>query len=133
MARKYSILNGTIDGNNTVFTLPGSETYVPNSPILIWNGLSIHETDDNGFIETSPNTITMKIPPILGDVLMLFYDNGQIENAVFNMTLTTSATNYRIDVDSFQYSIDYSVNLGQIDYNSTSFTLTYNTNTIEVD
>lgn len=130
MARKYAILEGTIDGVNTTFTLPSGQMYVTNTLILIHNGLSIHKTDTYGFTEINNTTIQLNIAPQVGDVLLCAYDDGTdgAGTTVIDIQVRGNTLHFETDWNAQQYQIEYSIQLAKVEYNSSNYSLNYNTN-----
>lgn len=60
-----------MDGLNTVFQL--SAPYAPGSVEVFLNGQAKRQDYDDGWSELGSNTIKMKQPPALGDVVQVFY------------------------------------------------------------
>lgn len=128
MAKKYSVLEGTIDGVNRTFTLPVGEVYMTGSGILIHNGLTIHRTDTYGYSEVDSNTILLNIAPQSSDTLLFFYDDNSVENTVIDINVTGNTMHFQTDWNGQQYKIEYSIELSKVEYNSSSYSLNYNTN-----
>jgi len=76
---KIVVAQGPIDGINTIFAT--GEPYVAGQTAYILNGrihnqrLARGSDNDFGFVELSPDsgTIQVDVPPILGDVVQIFY------------------------------------------------------------
>jgi len=128
VAKKYSLLVGSINGVNRVFTLPNGENYAAGSIVLIHNGLTITRDDTEGFAETSATTITINNAPQTNDVIAAFYDDLTAENTVHDVTVQASTLSFQTDWNGQNYSIDYSVSLAKIDYNTSTYSLIYNSN-----
>lgn len=132
MARKYAILEGTINGVNTTFTLPSGQTFVANSVILIHNGLSIHRTDTFGFTEVGNTTLQLNVAPQATDVLLCWYDDGAVDATVIDIDVTGNTLNFQTDWNGQQYKIEYSIQLASVEYNSSNYSLNYNTNSFVI-
>lgn len=64
---------GVIDGVNTIFTT--SQPYVAGTASAFVNGLLYRADYDDGWLETNPTLgiLTLKAPPVVGDVVQVYY------------------------------------------------------------
>jgi hypothetical protein len=132
MARKYAILEGTIDGVNRTFTLPSGQVYVSGSLTLIHNGLTIHQTDTFGFAEVNSTTILLNIAPQTSDVLLAFFDDSTVEETALDVQITGNTLTFETEWNAQQYKVEYDVSLAKLEYNTQGYSLQYNTNSFTI-
>jgi hypothetical protein len=132
MSKKYLELQGTQDGVNTVFTLPIGEIYLSGTVTLIVNGISYPPDDSNfGFSEVNNTTLNLHFSPPNSWALLIFADDGVIENVAVDINISGSANNFSIDWNVSSFSIETKTDF-QLDFNTSQYSLTYNTNGLQV-
>jgi hypothetical protein len=67
----FEIPSGTIDGFNDTFT--SSSSYQSLTLHVWYNGRLLLASSANGWDETGSNQFTMKIPPLIGDIIVCRY------------------------------------------------------------
>jgi hypothetical protein len=108
----FEVPAGAIDGANVVFTT--SVAYQAGSTVIFVNGLLRQRTLDDGWIETDSihGIVTLKIPPIGGDTIQIFFTDTLASPDAVELTALAGAIE---DADEVSASfLDASVLLGQV-------------------
>jgi hypothetical protein len=65
------VATGAVDGTNRLFRV--SASYAPGS-VQVWlNGLLLKRDYDDGWAELGSNVIRLKVAPVSGDTVQVFY------------------------------------------------------------
>jgi hypothetical protein len=85
---RIDLLEGVIDGTNTVFTIP--QAYQPGTARYFLNGQLKYAPDDDGIVETDPSSgeISVKEAPLDGDRHQLLYEDITSPGPSFNPFLS---------------------------------------------
>ena len=68
---KIETATGVINGSNTNFST--SASYTSGTLVVFVNGQAKLRTNDDGWIETGATTFQMKVAPLTGDILQVYY------------------------------------------------------------
>jgi hypothetical protein len=127
--RRKADLQGIIDGVNKTFTLPSPFNYLSGSAYLIYNGITIAKENLNGFTEIDAATILLNDAPIIGDYLVLDFDDGQLAGNAIDVNVTLTVTNYKVLYNASSYEVDYNIDAYRLIPNVDNYQLDYNYDT----
>lgn len=130
--RRIVTPTGAIDGSNALYTLPSGFSYISGTVFPIVNGVTIDAASDNGCLETSSTTVTMKEVLLTGDTLLLSIDDGQLANTAHDINIDGQVTSYKIEYNVTTYPIEYNLQAYKLEYNTTFFAIEYNIETYSI-
>ena len=79
---RFEVAAGAINSVNKTFVV--STPYVPNTTAVFLNGKAYRRDWDDGWFETNPllGIVTLKEPPIPGDVVQIFFTDAASTGAL---------------------------------------------------